>query len=89
MTGWSGPIDYVAPEQIEGRPSDGRTDQYGLACVVVHCLTGAPPFSGDSDASVLYAHLHSGPAVPLGDRRTAYPPGCGCSHRSRDGQVTR
>ena len=59
--GLVGTIDYVAPEQIEGRPSDGRTDQYGLACVVVHCLAGAPPFSGDSDASVLYAHLHTGP----------------------------
>jgi serine/threonine protein kinase len=29
-----GTIDYVAPEQVEGRPVDGRADQYSLGCVV-------------------------------------------------------
>ena len=60
-TGPLGTVDYVAPEQLEGRAVDGRADQYGLACLVVHCLTGSPPFSGDSDASVLYAHVHADP----------------------------
>jgi hypothetical protein len=59
--GRSGPLgtlDYVAPEQIAQRPLDGRADQYALACLVFHCLTGSPPFEADTDAAVLYGHLH-------------------------------
>ena len=41
-----GTMDYVAPEQIEGRPVDGRTDQYALACSAFNMLSGAPPFAG-------------------------------------------
>src|SRR3954453_1803957 len=57
-----GTPDYLAPEQIDGEPIDGRIDQYALACVVHHCLTGAPPFERDSDLAVLQAHLKD--AVP-------------------------
>ncbi|HEY5015773.1 MAG TPA: serine/threonine-protein kinase, partial [Streptosporangiaceae bacterium] len=39
-----GTLDYVAPEQIEGRSVDGRADLYALACATVEMLTGAPPF---------------------------------------------
>src|SRR4051794_24098289 len=52
-----GTPDYLAPEQIDGEPIDGRIDQYALACVVHHCLAGAPPFERDSDLAVLQAHL--------------------------------
>src|SRR3954447_10747533 len=57
-----GSSDYLAPEQIEGGAADGRVDQYALACVVHHALTGAPPFAGDSDIQILQAHLSSAPA---------------------------
>jgi serine/threonine-protein kinase len=58
----SGPIgtlDYVAPEIVRQGEVTGRADQYALACVVFHCLTGSPPYSGASDASVLQAHLEA------------------------------
>src|SRR3954452_7391622 len=56
-----GTPDYLAPEQIEGGTTDGRVDQYALACVVHHSLTGKPPFEGDSDIAVLQAHLTDSP----------------------------
>ncbi len=40
-----GSVDYVAPEQIEGRPVDHRVDVYSLACVLYTALTGRPPYA--------------------------------------------
>jgi serine/threonine-protein kinase len=56
-----GTVDYAAPEQIEGRPLDGRADLYSLGCVLFHCLAGRPPFARDTDIAVLNAHLHDPP----------------------------
>ena len=56
-----GTLDYIAPEQIEGKPVDGRADRYALACMAFQCLTGAPPFVRDNDAAVLMAHLRDAP----------------------------
>ncbi|MFJ8045146.1 serine/threonine-protein kinase [Kitasatospora sp. NPDC096147] len=53
-----GTLDYVAPEQISGRPVDGRCDVYSLGCVVYEELTGAPPFRREDDLALLWAHLH-------------------------------
>jgi Protein kinase domain/WD domain, G-beta repeat len=68
-----GTLDYVAPEQIQARPADGRTDQYGLACAAFELLTGAPPFPREDAAAVIYAHL-SEPPPPVGSRRADLPP---------------
>jgi serine/threonine-protein kinase len=59
--GFLGTVDYAAPEQIEGRDVDARTDVYGLACVLWECLTGAPPFRRSSEFATLYAHLNDPP----------------------------
>ncbi len=56
-----GSIPYVAPEQIEGRPQDGRADVYALACVLFQCLTGLLPFDRENDVAVVYAHLRDPP----------------------------
>jgi DNA-binding beta-propeller fold protein YncE/predicted Ser/Thr protein kinase len=56
-----GTIDYVAPEQIEGRDVDGRTDIYALGCVLYECLVADKPFPRDSDLAVIYAHIQSEP----------------------------
>jgi serine/threonine protein kinase len=56
-----GTIPYVAPEQIEGRDLDGRTDVYSLGCVLFHCLTGSVPFERMNDIEVVFAHLREPP----------------------------
>jgi len=52
-----GTVDYVAPEQVEGRQTDHRADVYSLGCVLYECLTGSVPYPRDSDVAVLFAHV--------------------------------
>ena len=59
-----GTLHYSAPEQIEGREITGQTDVYALGCVLHECLTGAPPFTKDSEVALLYAHLSEPPPPP-------------------------
>ena len=63
-----GTIDYVAPEQIAGEEVDGRADVYSLGCVLYECLVGQPPFRGDSDLAVVFAHLEAAPPAPSDGR---------------------
>ena len=67
-----GTLDYVAPEQIEGRPVDGRTDLYALACAAFELLSGEPPFRRDDRLAVVYAQL-SEPPPSLTARREGLP----------------
>jgi serine/threonine-protein kinase len=63
-----GTLDYVAPEQIEGRPVDGRTDEYALACAAFELLTAAPPFPRDDAPASMHAHLSEPPPTVTGRR---------------------
>ncbi len=63
-----GTIDYVAPEQIAGEEVDGRADVYSLGCVLYECLVGQPPFRGDSDLAVVFAHLEAEAPAPSAHR---------------------
>src|SRR3954470_20001943 len=56
-----GTVDYVAPEQIEGKDVDGRADVYALGCVLFECLTGSRPYPRDSQVAVIYAQLREPP----------------------------
>jgi serine/threonine protein kinase len=66
-----GTLDYIAPEQIEGKPVDGRADQYSLACAAFELLTGSTPFRREDRQelmAVMYAQL-SEPPPALSARR--------------------
>jgi len=56
-----GTVDYVAPEQIQGEPLDGRTDQYALACAAFEMLSGSPPFQRENGMAVISAQLSEPP----------------------------
>ena len=74
LTGqYLGMPDYVAPEQISGKPARPQTDQYSLACVAYALLAGAPPFTRDDSAAVLSAHQHDAPPS-LAAQRPGLPP---------------
>jgi serine/threonine protein kinase len=69
-----GTLEYISPEQIGGRPVDGRADQYALACSAFELLAGAPPFRRDEPAAMMFAHL-SEPPPQLTSSRAGLPPG--------------
>jgi len=52
-----GTFEYAAPEQIEGREVDRRTDVYALGCVLYESLTAEAPFGAKTEGSVIHAHL--------------------------------
>ena len=68
----AGTLDYVAPEQIEGRVLDGRADLYSLACAGFELLCGTPPFGQDQGLTVMYAQLYA-PPPPATARRPDLP----------------
>jgi serine/threonine protein kinase len=71
-----GTPEYTSPEQARGLAVDGRADQYALACVAWHLLTGTVPFQRDQGHAVLLAHLTE-PPPRLADRRPGLPAASG------------
>ncbi len=60
-----GTLQYMAPEQLQGREADARSDLFSFGCVLYEMLTGKCAFEGESAASVIAAILEREP-TPLG-----------------------
>ncbi len=67
-----GTVDYMAPEQIMGKPVDGRTDVYALGVVLYKMLSGKPPFKDTGVPALIHAHLNTMPK-PLIEVTTGVP----------------
>jgi beta-lactam-binding protein with PASTA domain len=68
----TGTVQYLAPEQIEGRPADPRTDLYATGVVLYELLTGKVPFTGETSVAIAYRHLRE--RVPAPSRSNPMAP---------------
>lgn len=59
-----GTVPYMAPEQVEGRDAEARTDIFALGVILFEMLAGRPPFEGRSRASLIAAILTHEPQPP-------------------------
>ena len=63
-----GTLNYMAPEQLQGKPVDGRADLYALGVIVYEMLTGRRAFDADNPAAVVAAVLDRDPEPVSGIR---------------------
>ena len=56
-----GTLAYMAPEQLRGEEGDEACDLYSLAIVLYEMLTGAPPFSANSEYDLMQAQINQKP----------------------------
>ena len=60
-SGFSGTIQYMAPEQMDGQPSDHRADIFAFGCVLYEMLAGRKAFEGASAMTVIAAIMSTEP----------------------------
>jgi len=68
-----GTLQYMAPEQLEGKAADARTDIFAFGAVVYEMATGKKAFDGKSQASVMAKIMESDP-VPMWSLQPMTPP---------------
>ena len=57
---WGTPY-YVAPEKLDNKPEDFRSDMYSLGGTLFHALAGRPPFEAEDASMVALKHLKTQP----------------------------
>ena len=65
MTGQvMGTPHYMSPEQVRGRPVDGRSDLFSVGVMLYEMVTGERPFDGQSITTIMYKIVHETPTSP-------------------------
>nr|MDQ5873143.1 protein kinase [Acidobacteriota bacterium] len=68
-----GTFRYMAPEQLEGKEADARTDIFAFGCVLYEMATGKKAFSGATQASLISSILRDDPQ-PISQVQPMSPP---------------
>jgi eukaryotic-like serine/threonine-protein kinase len=58
----TGTLQYMSPEQLQGKEADARSDLFAFGCVLYEMLSGKQAFTGSSPASIIAAVLEREPA---------------------------
>jgi eukaryotic-like serine/threonine-protein kinase len=67
-----GTPEFMSPEQIRGKPLDGRSDVYALGILAFEMFTGQLPFTGKSAQETMIARLRGAP-MPLREIKADLP----------------
>ncbi len=71
-----GTLQYMSPEQAQGREVDERSDIFSFGVVLYEMVTGRLPFRGDGEAAVIYSVVNEAPE-PMARYKAGVPEGLG------------
>ena len=66
-----GTVHYMSPEQVRGKPLDGRSDVFSAGVILYELLAGERPFPGEDVTQILYKIVNEEPKAPDLVRRSA------------------
>jgi serine/threonine-protein kinase len=68
-----GTPNYMSPEQVKGRPLDGRSDLFSFGVILYEMLTGEKPFVGQNVTTIIYKIVNENPIAPRDLDVTVHP----------------
>ncbi len=68
-----GTPNYMSPEQVKGRPLDGRTDLWSFGVILYEMVTGEKPFTGQNVTTIIYKIVNENPIPPKELDATIHP----------------
>ena len=68
-----GTPNYMSPEQVKGRPLDGRSDLFSLGVILYEMMTGEKPFVGQNVTTIIYKIVNETPITPRDLDVTVHP----------------